>query len=403
MEYKVKKQDCKTTLIECDNGAEYCLNTFTFASISDQESNPLFCVSVSNNSFSIDLWRGCLLDCAYCHVQGCFYDLIESDSKITMHYAPVRRNNSTIQEVVESLVHHPSFIPDYSLISLCTSSTEPFLNEEVTSSTIAIMLEFVRKGFKNPFWIVTKMGGIANHWEPEIREIIESGSKILISVCWTNNLPEIEPMRGDRFKNLRWMTDCGVLLNWYMRPLVREWNASTENLRFIMEKVGNLDLPFLNIVAGGLRWTEGIEFGMRMLHNLPLPEIAKDDNIKTLYPDTIINIKKIHDELLPEIPLFFKSSCAVSHALSLPNLNCWQFMGDVVQCENCPTEQYMRCHHIFNHLDINRINEELTRRQCGCQILFEDGTFRIEYKVQEYKAVSTAKKQVAFLLLNQIT
>lgn len=31
MEYKVKKQDCKTTLIECDNGAEYCLNTFTFA------------------------------------------------------------------------------------------------------------------------------------------------------------------------------------------------------------------------------------------------------------------------------------------------------------------------------------------------------------------------------------
>lgn len=403
MDYKVKTRNSKTTLIECDNGSKYYLNTFTYASISDQETEPLFCVSVSNNSFSIDLWRGCLLNCAYCHVQGCFYDLIDSCSGLTMHYAPARRNNSTIQEVVEALVHHPSFIPDYSLISLCTSSTEPFLNEEVTDSTISIMLEFVRRGYKNPFWIVTKMGGIADRWEPAIREIIERGSKILISVCWTNNLPEIEPMRGNRFKNLRWMTDCGVLLNWYMRPLAREWNASPENLRFIMETVRNLNLPFTNIVAGGLRWTEGIEFGMKVLHNLPLPKLDKDDNTKTLYADTVSHIKKLHDELLPGIPLFFKSSCAVSYALSLPNLNCWQFVGNTTLCGNCPNEQYMRCHRLLNQLDIHKINEELAQRQVGCQIHLEDGTFSIEYQVQEYKEVSTAKKQVAYLLMSQMT
>ena len=57
------------------SGRVFHLLPHTFAALSADPNDPLFCVSVANNSFSIDPWKGCPFNCAYCHVQGCYEDL----------------------------------------------------------------------------------------------------------------------------------------------------------------------------------------------------------------------------------------------------------------------------------------------------------------------------------------
>ena len=403
MKYEVMDRDPKVTRLRWDEGETYALNTYTYACLSWDERSPLFCVSQSNNSLSIDLWRGCLLDCAYCHVQGCCYDLEPAGDSLGIHYGPVRRNGSSPEAVVEALTAHPAFLPHYSLISLCTSSTEPFLNEEVIRSTLEVMLAFVRRGLKNPFWIVTKIGGIPQRWRPKVERILAAGNKILLSICWTNNATQIEPARHDRFQNLRWMAESGVLLNWYMRPLVEEWNADGENLRFLMTKIRSLDLPFVNIAAGGLRWTEGIEFGVKALHGLPMPRLVRDDNQKTL-PDTVVQqVKSLHKELLGDIPLFFKSSCAVSHALRIPSINCWQIEGGGEECALCPTAQYRRCHQILGRMDLAAVNRTLKMREIPCRLEQRGGKLQISFQTEKYGEIANAKQQLGYLLATEIT
>ena len=367
--YKRLNKNDKETIIANSNGVRYVLNTYTYAALSVDPQDPLFCVSVSNNSFSIDLWTGCLLNCAYCHVQGCYYDLCSGGKTFSMCHKPVRRNSASVKEVVEALVKFCGFIPHYSPISICTSSTEPFLNDEVTESTLEIMECFAELGYKNPFWIVTKIGGIDCKWRERMQNILAHGNKLLLSVCWTNNDPRIEPHTADRFRNLQWMADEGVILNWYMRPLVDDWNASDENLRYIMEYVRSTGLPFTSIAAGGLRWTEGIEFGMKELHHLPMPELLKKDNKKTLHSSTIESIKRLHAEILPEIPLFFKSSCCLSHALGIPNLNALYLTDGEDHCRNCPEQQARLCRRARDSFDRERAEEYL--RQKGLNVCVE--------------------------------
>ena len=374
-------------------GQEYILNKHTYAALSNDEKNPLYCVSVSNNSFSIDIWRGCLLDCAYCHVQGCYGDLKEKKrGGLSINYKPTRRNKSTIREIVSALIHYEGFIPNYSPVSICTSSTEPFLGDEIIQSTIDIMHEFIKQGMKNPFWIVTKVGGIDIKWKDEVVKIIEHGNKILISVCWTNNLIEIEPYHQNRFINLDWMEREGVLINWYMRPLVKEWNASLENIRLIMEQAKKAGINFVNICAGGLRWTEGIEFGLKCIHKLEMPKLVKNDNEKTLDIEIEKYIKKLGREIFPDTPIYIKSSCALSEALKLPEINLLQFSFDK-HCMDCPIEQKERC---------DTIKKIVYSKKCILDLpvlpeLSQDEVLNI-IKNNDYADSNIAIKKISFLL-----
>ena len=375
----------------CGDGSRYTLNHYTFGALSNDIDNPLFNVSVSQNTFSIDIWKGCLLDCAYCHVQGCYYDISHGKS-ISMKYAPVRRNSSSIAEIVDHLVNYEHFIPDHSLISICTSSTEPFFNDNTIDSTLDIMYEFVKRGLKNPFWVITKMGGISEKWKSKLLRIIQQGCRILLSICWTNNDSKIEPMRASRFNNLRWMTDCGVIINWYMRPIVREWNGSKNNLQYIMEYVSSLNLPFRNMVAGGLRWTEGIEFGLTKIHGEKLPKLIKDDNTKTLEDDLIRQIDHLHAQYLPELPLFYNSACSLHHAMGVPNILCWK---------DDEKKACMQCNNVNSRLVtdtvIQQVNTELQQKQLGCSIL-KKGEKIIVQQSGNYISDSIANKYIALRL-----
>lgn len=318
---------------------KYYLYKNTFAALAEESNNPLFCTSLANSSFSVDMWRGCKYRCAYCHVQGCLNDYVDG----TINYQPVRRTNFSEEEVVKKLIEY-SLFNGKSIISINTSSTEPFANKEVSDSTIAVMESFIKFKCYNPFWIVTKGGTITEEQIERMSNLIKKGAKIIVSICWTNNIPEIEPMRHNRFSFVNELDRIGVHVNWYMRPLVQEWNASAENIEYLMKTVSENKYPIKSVVAGGLRWTSGIEYGLVEINHQPLPKLVKDENTKTLSREIIELIRENHKKYLPNIPLFFKSSCSLSYALNIPSSNLVDlFDKDYCDISYCEKNQQEIC------------------------------------------------------------
>ena len=204
------------------NGKYYKLCKYMFGVLEMNHNSPLSCVSEANNSFSIDYWKGCSFQCAYCHVQGIYEDL---DNNFRMYKNPIPRSKFTIENIVDALISHKFFKKNDSLISIATSSTEPFANIQTTNNTLQIMEYFVKLGYTNPFWIVTK-AGIPHGISKRLKKICDNGNKIMISICYANNPREIEPVQNNRFKNIEELKETGVVVSWYMRPLVKEWGAN---------------------------------------------------------------------------------------------------------------------------------------------------------------------------------
>ena len=98
------------------------------------------------------------------------------------------------------------------------------------------------------------------------------------------------------------------------------------------------------IVPGGLRWTEGIEYGLTEVNAKQLPPIPKQDNEKDLpheLTEIILELAQIH---LPNIPVYFKSSCAITHMLEVPSISSVQVLSRR-ECEMslCPLGQRHIC------------------------------------------------------------
>lgn len=325
---------------DAGGGKMYNFRLHTYGVLVPNPDHPLSCVSVSNDSLSIDLWTGCSWQCSYCHVQGTLQD-IEPQGK--MLDKPKHRSRFSIKEIIDQLVEHPFFTPHETIISVGTASTEPFA-KDVASSTFDIMMEFVERGLRNPFWIITK-AGIPKNRKQSFARIVQAGNPLMISICWANNPNTIEPVNNNRFENVEDAREAGAIISWHMRPIVKEWSGSQQNIEMMMLWVqrhygGVID----SIVPGGLRWTEGIEYGLTEIHKLEMPKIPKKDNEKHFSTGLWKRIVELSRELFPTTPLYFKSSCCMSKMLKMPSINLVQYYnhGD---CEEsiCPIEQRQRC------------------------------------------------------------
>lgn len=369
-------EDRLDTKIVNVEGRTYELLPHTFAALSMDENDPLYCVSVANNSFSIDPWKGCPMNCAYCHVQGCYSDL----RNWTNCYSPIKRSRFTEAEIVEALVQHKWFISHKSIISIGTSSTEPFLDDSMIRSTLSVMQAFVDKGYKNPFWIVTKAGFPDEKYAHDFTRIMDAGNPVLVSICWSNNPSYIEPLKINRFRNVQLAHSLGVHLNWYLRPLCDEWNTSSENLEFIFSKAKEFDGCLDNITPGGLRWTEGVEFGIWAVHDQEMPELKKSDNVKTLSETTMKALSTLCNREFPNKPLYYKSSCAISHMLQIPNFNFVDYFNvDYCIASHCPESQRKLCY----ERQLNLTAEIIDRcAQMGFAVAIVNGKLKID-KIRE--------------------
>ena len=322
-------------------GQEFALREYTYGALVPDNQHPLSSVSVSNSSLSIDLWIGCAWQCRYCHVQGTYQDLSEQG---VMPRRPKRRNSFSVDQILDELVKHPFFIADETIISIGTASTEPFAPGPVTESTFEIMNAFIRRGLRNPFWIVTK-GGVPKGRKLDFARISNVTRGLMLSLCWADNPDTIEPAHNNRFLNAAEAKEAGATIAWYMRPIVPEWSGNRDRIEMMMLWVkkyysGVIDM----IVPGGLRWTEGIENGLVEIHNLPMPSIPRDDNVKSLPQELVDAIFSLSAEHFPGIPVYLKSSCALTRMLKLPSITSVQvFARQECESSHCPLAQRQIC------------------------------------------------------------
>lgn len=305
------------TILAPRSKKEFQLREYTYGVLTQDQNDPISQVSVSNSSLSIDLWKGCSWQCAYCHIQGTLQDL--DDSKLVMPNKPGKRSTHSNQEVVEALVSHPFFQARKSILSIGTASTEPFALK-TRDEVFALMDLLVQKAPGNPIWIVTKAGFPTGYGE-RLANIIQSGTPVIISLCWANNPRDIEPVQNNRFAGIEEAVNAGAKVNWYMRPLTADWSANPKKIQEMFQIAEQYKDYLTAIVPGGLRWTEGIEYGLTEARNISMPNIPKSDNVKDL-PDSIVElIHTLAAEYLPNIPVFDKSSAMLNHYLTSHKVN----------------------------------------------------------------------------------
>lgn len=334
------------------------IRKFTFGVLAHNEKNPLCCTSQANSTISIDLWKGCQWQCAYCHVQGSSQDWDKGSQ--SMGNTPTQRSKFGVDEILDSLMEHPFFEPNVTVISIGTASTEPFSNY-VVESTFAIMDYFKNRNLRNPFWIVTK-SSFPEKYKKRLAAIVRNGNTVLVSICWANNPAEIEPARNNRFINIEKIKEAGAYTSWYLRPLADSWSTSEENLSRSFDHASKYSNYIDMVIPGGLRWTEGIEYAMEEVKGVSLPPIIKDDNTKFLSTKTIKLIRKFHLKYMGgEKPLFFKSSCSLSYVLNLSNLNLAQIRNKH-ECESsiCPIVQREVCNK-FRLPSVRKLNSRLKK------------------------------------------
>lgn len=378
-------------------GQPYMFREFTYGVLVPRHDHPLVNVSVANSSLSIDLWRGCSLQCRYCHVQDSFLD-VGVDGKMPSRLAP--RSRFSILEILDALEKHPFFVKDQTVLSLGTASTEPFASQ-VVESTFELMEEIMNRDWHNPIWIVTKAGfpkGMGERLIP-----ITNHNKVMLSFCWANNPTHIEPARNDRFANIKEAKEAGATCAWYMRPITKDWGADENHIQEMMKSVieKNYDQYLDMIVPGGLRWTPGIEYGLVEVHGLSMPEIIHDDNQKDLPEEIWEIIEQKAVNMFPGIPIFRKSSCALSYMLGVPDIRS-VYVSDIHSCtkSTCSEAQRNICkahpvnqwtkdsvQELFNKLSIPAIVQHVSESRISSVPLLEKFGNTIE---------STVKKMMAF-------
>lgn len=320
-------------------GSTFHLLASTYGALSEDPSDPLSAVSVANSSLSIDLWKGCAWQCAYCHVQGTVRNL---DDTGRMPKQVTRVSHFSVEEIVKALQSHPFFVANQTILSIGTSSTEPLAQGAVADSTFEVLNVLQQLGLTNPVWIVTK-NHVPKRRIAEIREFCSQGRQLIFSATINGLDDRIEPLKGNRLRNWRKVAEAGAKIMLYLRPLVRSWGSNETKITEIMEafatEMGN-QRP-IAIVPGGLRWTEGIDYGLHM-RGLTWPEdLPKAYNEKDLDDNLWRHILSESRRLFPGVPVVHHSSCALSTALTRSNL-AQVFMREPVACADSTCSERQR-------------------------------------------------------------
>lgn len=337
--------DSRKTVRSPGSEFEYELNEYTYGALVPDRTHPLSNVSVANSALSIDPWVGCAWQCAYCHVQGSLEDLVDN---LAMPRSTRRRTGHTFEDILEALVDHPFFKPNETVISIGTASTEPLAPGQVVDSTFKIMDILQDMGLRNPFWIVTKRG-MPLKYSDRLSRICDRGSRVMLSMCWAGNSPELEPVQNNRFLNVDEAYSAGATIAWYMRPLAPSWGMTTQRLEEMITEVASTHGHLLSaVVPGALRWTPGVDRAVRDVHKLDLKTRqaqVETKNEKEELPDEfvekILNVCRLQ---MPEVPVYFKSSCALTHMLESPSIAAVDALSSgKCKASRCPEAQRKLC------------------------------------------------------------
>jgi len=321
--WPILEEDIKTSKI-----AETNLVLFDqmFGALSQDEENPLSRVSQANSSFSLDPSQGCPLSCSYCVAGSNKRDVYLENNKINpatvLPKTIVRLFGGEI--LLKALSQHPAFIPNHSVISICTGSSEPFLGTN-SDDTWNIFNQMIRLHLRNPVWIVTKAGipkNIRSVWKDRFLTIMQAKIPTIISITYSNAPTEIEPYIGNRFNPWLEFNNSGIHFSHHLRPIIRGQNDSKKSvISCLKQSLGLVE----SVCVGGLRLDPGILLAWKHVHKLPLSILPSKPGVKDLPKHFDNFVKECVLELGYSTPVYKRSSEVISRTLGCKDYNLYRY------------------------------------------------------------------------------
>lgn len=313
-----------------ENFGNYGVDVFEemYGALDDTDPNsPYTRISMANSSFSLDPSVGCPETCFYCVRLSNLKDGLAHNNQFDLNrvFATPVNNLFSGNVLVQSLSKHPAFIPNKSVISISTGSSEAFVSSN-SETTWSVLEELMQKNLRNPVWVVTKSGIPAQslqEWVKRFQEITDFGIPFILSVTSSGMPKQIERNQTDRFKFVEAIKATGIHISHHLRPIIRGINSSETNLRSQLTR----SLPLVaSVCLGGLRVDPGIIISWREAGKLDLDLLPNKQGEKDLPDETIFQVRNIMDELGYEnTPLFLKSSHVISNATHAGDYNLYEY------------------------------------------------------------------------------
>ena len=283
------------------------------------------------SSISISTYTGCTNDCLYCIVGGIKKDLRKIE------------RIQTEDEAINNLLNYQFFIKDISVISI-NNRTDPFLNVEISNSTLLILKKLEIKKIKNPILLITKMKVDSNI----LKEIDLLDLNVIFFYSYSALKKPLEGFSEEYRKsaiiniseNLKKCTKIH-----YIRPIIPHYN---DDISTITELISISKEYFDGAVVSGLRINSVIQDNF-ISKNVDIDDrlINQKSEHKFLDRETMLNFLYV-SKRENFYNIFFHTSCAISYFLSKADYNC-SYGGEkcFVTCPN-----YERCFEYFNNVNV---------------------------------------------------
>ncbi len=279
-------------------------------------------VEYRKSGLSLNHIQGCPLDCAYCirHTYG-LWD------------ARQPRALMSDAEAVNELVSHRYFQPHVTPVQVFNRATDPFL-PKVRPHTFAVLEDLDERGLTNHVLVITR-----HHMKAQDAERLNQLRHIKVTLLFTYSGiddKQIEPYPSEVAAESLTLMSSPVRRRYrtvlYWRPLVPGLNDSDEHLHRAFELGQHADAT----VFTGLFYRDEIAAYYKANG---LPEPYEETARRKIVPEALE--QRVLSIFSAAVPLFRKTSCAVSYAHGLPDYNGHYGIREL--CDICPLGQLELC------------------------------------------------------------
>jgi DNA repair photolyase len=279
---------------------------------------------------------GCPMGCKYCYRHD--NDLFDLKSPI---------QTRSVEETLTEVLNHRFFVPGSTPLALHNMATDPFLNLP-KKITFRILDELDCLGCSNSVGLITKY--LVTKDDISFLESLSLDVNLFVTY---SEMPEcIEPAGNSlRRQTLRNLSDSSLKTLVYLRPVIEGFNTHDENIRRVLDCCGNVSA----IVVCGLKVSDNLS---RYFNDQGI-SIAGNAGHKTMPSDFIGRLLEARDAKGLSVPVFKRTSCAVSYLKSSRDYNAHWANPERNCSSGCPNRERCRDASVPAGSDVKFLMERL--------------------------------------------